>query len=285
MDQIHCACRSQLSETEDVQKSTSAALNGDQASKPRPHLLVCVLGGFRLLHMGEAVPLSAKESSLLAALAVRGPRGAPRDTLLSALWPDQDSRLAGRSLHTMTWKLHRRLERVLASNPLILNAHQTYSLNGSAAAVDSALFERWADEGDELARLGDWQAASNLYARAAALYRGDLCEGVEISPELVIERERILVRFQDLLGRLASVAYNRTNLIDCLKFAQRFLATDPFHEGMHRLIMRCYADMGERSRAVHQYQICVSLLRDELDVAPEAPTMQLFEQIRGCGRG
>jgi DNA-binding SARP family transcriptional activator len=265
-----------------LHKMNGSVQAGDQPTTLRPHLLVCVLGGFQLLHMGEAIPLSAKESSLLATLAVRGPRGAPRDVLLSVLWPDQESRLAGRSLHTMTWKLHRRLERVLGSNPLIVNAHQTYTLNGCAAAVDSALFERWADEADELARVGDWQAASNVYARAAALYRGDLCEGVDISPELVIERERILVRFQDLLSRLASAAYERMELIDCLKFAQRFLATDPLHEGMHRLIMRCFADMGERSRAVHQYQVCVSLLHDELEVAPEAPTTELFKQIRGC---
>jgi DNA-binding SARP family transcriptional activator len=262
-----------------------ATLMDDEPTTPRPHLIVCVLGGFRLLLMGNPVSLSTKETSLLAALAVRGPSGASRDTLLSALWPDQDPRLASRSLHTMTWKLHRRLDHVLGSTRLIVHAHQKYALNACAAAVDSLLFERWADEGDQLAGLGDWQQATPAYSRAAVLYRGDLYEGIDISAELVIERERLRVRFQDLLTRLATAAYNRQDFGNCINFAQRFLATDPFHEGIHRLIMRCYARLGERSRALHQYQVCVALLRDELQIAPEAATTQLFEQIRRCDAG
>jgi DNA-binding SARP family transcriptional activator len=246
-----------------------------------PRLLVCMLGGFRLLLMGNPVPLSAKETALLAAVAVRGPCGASREVLLSALWPDQDPRLATRSLHTMAWKLHRRLKCVLGSTPLIVHTHQTYALNAHAASVDSLLFERLAYEGDELASHGNWQEAAALYVRAATLYRGDLYEDLDISAELVIERERLRVRFQDLLKRLATSAYDREDFPNAIIFAQRFLATDPLHEGIHRMIMRCYARLGERSRALHQYQVCVALLRHELQIAPEAMTAHLFEQIRG----
>jgi len=37
---------------------------------------------------------------------------------------------------------------------------------------------------------------------------------------------------------------------------------------------------GERSAALHQYQVCADILRAELDVAPEPTTVALLEQIR-----
>jgi DNA-binding SARP family transcriptional activator len=196
----------------------------DQQGPLQPQLVICVLGGLRVLFTGKPVSLSAKEIALVAALAVRGSRGASRDTLLAALWPEQDPRLAGRSLHTIRWKLHRRLECVLDSTPLIVHAHHTYTLNACAVAVDALLFEQLADEGDELARAGDWPDAIELYGRAAAPYEGDLYDGVEISAELVIERERLRVRFQNLLTRLAHEAYERHDFVDSLRFLQRFLA-------------------------------------------------------------
>jgi hypothetical protein len=37
---------------------------------------------------------------------------------------------------------------------------------------------------------------------------------------------------------------------------------------------------GQRAVALHQYQICVDILRKEFDTSPEAATTALFDQIR-----
>ncbi len=49
---------------------------------------------------------------------------------------------------------------------------------------------------------------------------------------------------------------------------------------VHRLVMRCFMRRGERAAALHQYQVCLDLLRAEFGIAPEPETVMLFAQIR-----
>jgi DNA-binding SARP family transcriptional activator len=60
----------------------------------------------------------------------------------------------------------------------------------------------------------------------------------------------------------------------------RLLADDPCREDAHRLAMRCYMQRGQRAMALHQYHVCVDILRMEFDASPEAATTALFDQIR-----
>jgi DNA-binding SARP family transcriptional activator len=45
-------------------------------------------------------------------------------------------------------------------------------------------------------------------------------------------------------------------------------------------MMRCYSHLDQNIQAIRHYHICVEALKNELDVAPEASTRQLYEQIR-----
>ena len=44
--------------------------------------------------------------------------------------------------------------------------------------------------------------------------------------------------------------------------------------------MRCYVRQGERAEALHQYRLCVKILRTEYDTDPEPATTALFERVR-----
>jgi DNA-binding SARP family transcriptional activator len=259
---------------------TKQAVLGERSNPESDALLVCLLGGFRVLRGGKPVHVSNKEAALLSLLAKYGGSGVTRESILADLWPDSDPQLAGGSLNTLLWSLHRRLGAVFGSTQPVLHVNGIYSLNLRRVEVDTLLFDALADAGDAHARRGDWPSALALYQRAAALYRGDLYTAADVDAEVIIERERLRSRLHNLLADLARSAYDRSDIDGCLAAAQRVLASDPFREDMHRLLMRCYVRCGERSRALRQYQVCRAVLHKEYDVEPEPSTAQLFERIR-----
>jgi pimeloyl-ACP methyl ester carboxylesterase len=64
-----------------------------------------------------------------------------------------------------------------------------------------------------------------------------------------------------------------------VRTASQLLALDPLQEPVHRTLMRLLSQLGQRGAALRQYQHCVSVLRSELGVEPEAETRQLYQQI------
>jgi DNA-binding SARP family transcriptional activator len=58
------------------------------------------------------------------------------------------------------------------------------------------------------------------------------------------------------------------------------LAHDPCREDAHRLVMRCHVRRGERAQALHQYRVCVDILRAAFETIPEPATVALFDQVR-----
>ncbi|MCB1575637.1 MAG: hypothetical protein KDI80_16815, partial [Xanthomonadales bacterium] len=65
--------------------------------------------------------------------------------------------------------------------------------------------------------------------------------------------------------------------------ARELLSLDPLREASHRRLMRLHADLGERSRAIAQYQSCTQLLQSELGIAPSAETRALADEIAVSG--
>jgi hypothetical protein len=57
------------------------------------------------------------------------------------------------------------------------------------------------------------------------------------------------------------------------------LILEPFDEGVHRTLMRLYAESGRRSSALRQYEVCVELLSRELGVEPEPETRDLYRRL------
>ncbi|MEZ4619194.1 MAG: BTAD domain-containing putative transcriptional regulator [Caldilineaceae bacterium] len=83
-----------------------------------------------------------------------------------------------------------------------------------------------------------------------------------------------------LLDRLAK-AYERANeLPKAIATARRLLTLEPWHEETHRQVMQWLAQSGDRGGALAQFQQCVAVLQEELDVGPAVETCNLFEQIQ-----
>jgi len=66
---------------------------------------------------------------------------------------------------------------------------------------------------------------------------------------------------------------------DAIACAQQLLQLDPLLEPAWCTLMRCHARRGERATALHLYQRCASLLKQELDVQPSAATRMTYREI------
>jgi DNA-binding SARP family transcriptional activator len=204
-----------------------------------------------------------------------------RNELLEQLWPEQDPALAGQSLNSLVYQLHRRLRQKVAEISIITYDNGYYHLSAPEnVSIDIDYFEDWQQRARQALRLGDVEQGLSYCEQALMLYRGDLCCDTNIaSVQVILERERLRANFLDLLAYLADY-YLHQNPTQALTYIHRLLNQDPCREDAHRQAMRCYMRLGARAQALRQYQFCNQILASEFGAKPEPATEALFEQIR-----
>jgi len=257
---------------------TSFDASTDESRWP---VLICLLGGFRLLKAGQPVRLrnANKTRSFLVCLAMEKSYCVSREAILEMLWPNTESALASQSLNSLVHSLRRLLSDTIGGEPPVIHSDDCYRLNIDAGiGVDTDWFEALAFSGEHQERSGNMEAAVNFYRAAVNLYRGDLFSNLDTQSMIVGESLR--GKYMTLLSRLADYSYADDDLRICLEYARRLLSLDPCREDAHRVVMRCYARQGERTQALRQYQLCETVLRNEFDILPEAATTNLYNQIR-----
>lgn len=155
--------------------------------------------------------------------------------------------------------------------------HRTIGFRPGAVEVDVSTFEALLTRATRKARVD-----------AVALYRGPLLEGLRVDEEpfdewLRAERERLralaLTTLEELLEHPPTTGSRAS-----LELALRLVAIDPLRESGHRWLMRFYAEHGQASAALRQYEVCATALRRELRVLPEPETRRLYQDILQRGQ-
>jgi DNA-binding SARP family transcriptional activator len=247
-----------------------------------PPVLLCLLGGFQLFRNGQPVGVRShgKSEALLALLGL-ATRGVPREQLLDSLWPDSEPGLSGQALNSLVHSLRGLLGGALGGASPIVRTAGRYHLNEAAGvATDVARFDSLVRRGEQHERAGNSGLASETYARAVGVYRGDLASAGEPGVHAIMERERLRSAYLTLLVRLADHAFDQAEFGACLSYALQLLAHDPCREDAHRLVMRCHVRRGERAQALRHYSTVRAIMRTEFQTEPEAATLALFERVR-----
>jgi DNA-binding SARP family transcriptional activator len=236
-------------------------------------LTLTLLGGFRACR-DPGVPLALptrKTQALLAYLAMPPGRPHSRNKLAGLLWGSTVETTARTSLRHALYALRKCL-RGAAGQPLRVDGEMV-ACDPAAVAVDVSDFERLASE-----------ATPAALAEAAALYQGDLLQGLAVQEPpfedwLMAQRERLhqmaLVALNRLLAHLDAAGSTE----DAVQVALRLLALDPLQEPVHRALMRLYVQAGRRGAALRQYQQWVATLQRELRTEPDAETKALYQEI------
>jgi TolB-like protein/DNA-binding SARP family transcriptional activator len=232
-----------------------------------------LLGGFEArLASGARIELPGqKDRALLAVLALGPAAGQSRDRLAGLLWSDRGDRQARDSLKQSLTRLRRGLG---AAAPLLVCDRSTVRIAAEGLAVDAA----------EFTRLAAAEGPPEL-ARAAALYRGDLLEGIVVRDAgfeewLLLERQRLRQCLEAALTRLMAGALAAGDRQRTADWAQRLLSLDPLREAAVRTLIQLHAERGETAQALRLYEALRERLRRELSVAPEPETARLYEAVR-----
>src|SRR5262245_48614266 len=236
-------------------------------------LILTLLGGFRArLDPGPPLALPTRKArALLSYLALPAGSAHPRDKLATLLWGSTKETTARTSLRQTLYALRKSLQGA-DPQPLLMSG-ETVALDPDGMTIDVREFEARAAE-----------STPSALAEAAALYQGDLLEGLTVEEQpfedwLLGHRDRLrevaLKSFAGLLAHRRAAGSNDS----AIQTALRLLELDPLQESVHRTLMQLYVETGRRGSALRQYQFCVAALQRELRTEPEAETKALYHEI------
>jgi len=244
-------------------------VDGPMADRVALH--VSLLGGFEARGgRGELLHITTRKAQgLLAYLAVRPGSAQPRDKLASLLWGESAPADARNNFRQTLFALRQTLGP--ASRALNVTV-DSIVLDGTLVDVDVRRLEWLVARGHPPALV-----------EATDVYRGDFLEGLQVDEAafeewLLSERERL--RELALAAHARLFRHQRARDPEtAIRTGLRLLTLDPLQEPMHRALMQLYVDAGRRPAALRQYQLCVDVLRRELDVEPESATKALYQTI------
>lgn len=250
-------------------------------------LHIHLFGGLQLLRDGRRLPSfpTQKSRALFAFLVMHRERLHPRDVLMGIFWGDRPDSVARKCLRTDIWRVRGVVEAspgADASYLRILGDELGFDRH-SDHWLDVAEFERCIQRvggrrGEELTA-----EQADLLSYAVEIYRGDLLDGL-YDEWCVYERERLRLMYLGALETLLHYHQAREEWNEAIALGQRLLGVDPLREHVHRDLMRCFLQQGNRAAALKQFGHCERLMRTELDVEPMEETRALRDRIRSTGR-
>ncbi len=252
------------------------------ASGAAPVLAAHVLGPFRVLVNDQAIEdwPNCRGKLILKYLLLNRRHPVAKETLMELLWPEAEPAAARNSLNVAMHRLRRALGRGSRAFPFVLFSGGHYLLNPQLeVATDADAFLARAERGGELERSQQVEGAVREYAACAALYRGELLAEDRYDEWLLPLRQQLRDRYLHVLDRLSRIRFDQRDYPSCTASCAKILAVDACNEGAHRMLMRCYASLGQPQLAQRQYQACIQAMNRELAIPASAETTDLYRQI------
>lgn len=246
-----------------------------------PALKAFVLGSFRALLNDQVIEgwPNCRGKAIFKYLLLNRKQPVAREALMEHFWPEAEPEAARNNLNVA---MHR-LRRALGDGfPFVLFSGGHYLLNPKlAVSTDADAFLAHATRAAELERDEDLDGAIREYTACVGLYQGELLaeDRYEHDEWLLPLRQQLRDRYLHALDRLGTIHFGRQDVPACTTACAKTLAVDPCNEGAHRMLMRCYARLGQPQLAQHQYQSCIQVLNRHLGIPASPETTELYRQI------
>jgi DNA-binding SARP family transcriptional activator len=241
-------------------------------------LKVTGFGGLELSANGHTVQNYPTHhvQELLGYLVLNQDRQCERDELIELLWPHDISKNARSSLNTVLWRLRGVFRQMGLGARTLIHATRDHIIFAPKVSLefDVASFEHLLDIAGST---GVESARQHALTAASSLYRGDLYPGV-YADWCLIERERLARMHLRALGDLVGCYIGQFDFTIAVQTGQTILSIDPLREEVHRALIFCYGQLGQRSSAVAQFELCADLLMTELQVLPMPDTVRVFQR-------
>ena len=249
-----------------------------------PEISVHLLGKFHI--DGVTTPQTAldagKARELFCYLLLHRDRPVPREMLAGTLWAGSPNDHARKYLRQALWQLQSGLSSLSESQDRrLLQVESGWVRLDSRAGLwlDVSVVEHafGASRGVPGRELSAGQA--DVLRSAVTLYHGELLEGW-YQEWCTAHREALQASYFYMLDKLVAHCEAHDEYEQGMAFADSILQLDRAHERTHRRLMRLHYQIGDRTRALRQYDRCVAALHDELGIQPARRTTDLYEKMR-----
>ncbi len=252
-------------------------------------LRIYCFGSFEVYYRGIHIPQRrcGKVAAVLKYLAARPRQHISRDVLLEVLWPGAAPGIANNRLKVAVYHLRQTFALAVPaeSEPVILFQDDHYCFNPQMQVwTDVEAFRGNWQAGLRLERNGSLAEAVPFYEQAVQLYRGDFLEEDRFEEWTLAPREELKDTYLTALDKLSHYWFQVGQLDRAVEGWKRIVATDAWREDTYRHLMVCTSRAGQIGLALHWYNLCVQVLRDQLELPPAAETVALYERIRAGER-
>ncbi len=223
-------------------------------------LILELLGTLSLRDETRPVPVAAQQKRPLGLLAILGLGGKPglsRDRIEAYLWPESSGARAQHALDQTVYAIRHAL-----GSDFLLSTARELRLNPELVRVDV-----W--EVDQAMRAGQWTVA-------VGHYKGPLLDGVhfadshELDSWIESNRTRLRLEYQKAIEFLANLAAEAGDHSQSVMWLRRLANSDPLSAGATKKLMRALAAAGDRACAVQYARVYQELVRQELEMEPDA---------------
>ena len=247
-------------------------------------LRIRALGGLSVERHGQLLGAHGKAQkrplallqTVLAHGATDESRGVPIDTLIVALWSEEEASDSKASFDATLL----RLRRWLGVEGSLKMVEGRLSLDPRWVWCDVAAFESCADELQR--HLRPHAAAAPLSAlaeRMTFLYRGPLFGSARLESWSVAPRHRLALKFSQAIIDFGRHLETQQAFGQALRLYEQGLAQDILAEAIYRALIRCHLALGQRSEAATVYRRCCEVLMATLMIGPAAETVALAARI------
>lgn len=220
-----------------------------------------------------------KTRDLFRLLVLHEGRPVRPERIMAALWPEVDPAHAAASLRTAA----SRIRSVLRSQCVLRDAH---GMSITGVRSDVAELDRLVVRVRTLSAEGAYEVVRQAVAPHQRLLAGELLpDAVETArssddPWAEVARDRVARMQRELLTLVAESAIVSGAAQDAADLARRAIATDPFWERPHRVLMRALARLGEADESLRVFDSLCANLERELGVPPSPKTRTLRDEIQ-----
>lgn len=243
-------------------------------------LEVGVLGPLEVLVDGSPLSLGGpKQQVVFATLATQPGKVVSLDTLIDEVWPQRPPASAVANARGYAANLRRLLDAALPGRGLLARHGFGYRLLVRPDEVDLVGFTTECEQARRATTSGDRTAASMLFARAEARWRGAMLAGLPLGPALearraAVEEERLVV-----VEERAELYLSLEQPQMAVTLLRDHLQAHPLRERAHILLMRARYEVGDVAGALSVYATARSALVDQLGVEPGAQLRRLHQAV------
>ncbi|MFI9720482.1 BTAD domain-containing putative transcriptional regulator [Streptomyces sp. NPDC052396] len=237
-----------------------------------------VLGPLRAWRGEEPISLgSPQQCALLAALLLRGQRGATAAELIDDLWGERPPQAALATLRTYA----SRLRKSLGAGMMLLNESGGYAVRPARDGrepIDLDRAEGLADKAERLRGAGDFTRARQLIGEALCLWYGEPLAGLP-GPYAEAQRVRLAERRLGLLEMRLDLDLALGRHVEAIAELTVLIAAHPLREQFRTLLMLALYRSGRQAEALAVFADARRLFATELGVDPGPELTGMHQRI------